>query len=251
MSQSPECTAIPAHLFPVQQLESCVSCDSNLFMCLKYNNPPQLFPIITTEGHLSSLIGYGPTALLINLTMTWLLESCLLSFLRALLLRQLYFSLSELLSLYLASLLDMAPTTHSAASNAPDEPPAASSDLPAVIIIPPTTQPAGKLFISECYLTSSGWPEGLILKLHKSNWTEWCQHLELLAARTGFTKWLNNTIPCPDESLYPKAAMIWDSNDNSLWAFILEHISVVDFELVKCIDVEGQWDKIDQCYLIQ
>ena len=130
----------------------------------------------------------------------------------------------------------MAPTTRSAASNAPDEPPAATSDPLVVIIIPPTTQPAGEPFISERYLTSSGWPEGLILELHKSNWTEWCQHLELLAVRTGFTKWLDNTIPRPDELLFPKAATIWDSNDNSLHAFILEKISVVNFELVKRID---------------
>jgi hypothetical protein len=138
------------------------------------------------------------------------------------------------------SLLVIASTTHSAASNAPDEPPASSSNPLAVIIIPPTVQPAGKPFISEWYLTSSGWPEGLILKLYKSNWTEWNWCLKLLAARMGFIKWLNNLIPQPDTSLYPKAATIWDSNDNSLHTFILKHISIVNFKLVK--KYHSLWD---------
>ena len=94
------------------------------------------------------------------------------------------------------------------------------------------TQSTSDMHITERYLTEHGWPNGLILELNKSNWVEWSLRLELLASRTGFAKWLNGSVSRPDEHTQPKASWIWESNDE-LRAFILEHISKVDFDLVK------------------
>ncbi|KAI0252895.1 CHAT domain-containing protein [Lactifluus subvellereus] len=80
--------------------------------------------------------------------------------------------------------------------------------------------------------TDHGWPTNhLTLELSKSNWPEWSRRLELLASRTGFSKWLKGTLKRPEDE-ESKACWIWDSNDESLRGFILERISLIDYDLV-------------------
>jgi hypothetical protein len=48
----------------------------------------------------------------------------------------------------------------------------------------------------------------------------------------GFSSWLDGSLECPDQSLYPDAHRVWKKNDHIFREFILEHISVDDYQQV-------------------
>ncbi len=52
--------------------------------------------------------------------------------------------------------------------------------------------------------------------------------MTLLADRQGFTDWLQGLFPQPDVTSDPKGHRIWQINDRSLKAFILQHVSRAD-----------------------
>jgi hypothetical protein len=90
----------------------------------------------------------------------------------------------------------------------------------------------GDIILTERFLDDSCWPPKLVLNLGKSNWPRWRRQMEILAAGQGFSRYLDGSLPCPDPALYPGANWIWDNNDRSLRAAILNHVSVDDYDIV-------------------
>ena len=90
----------------------------------------------------------------------------------------------------------------------------------------------GDIVLTECFLTNSSWPKTLILNLGTANWPEWSQRLQLLVSGQGFSCYLDGTLPRPDPTLYSGASWIWNSNDQSLSTFMLNHMSLEDYNTV-------------------
>ena len=63
----------------------------------------------------------------------------------------------------------------------------------------------------------------------KSNWEEWDRRLNLVVDQRHFSYYLDGSFTCPDPNVHPKAALNWKSNDRALRAFILEHVSNVEY----------------------
>jgi len=63
----------------------------------------------------------------------------------------------------------------------------------------------------------------------KSNWEEWDWHLNLVVNQHHFSYYLDGSFTCPNLNVHPKAALNWKSNDHALRAFILEHVSNVEY----------------------
>jgi hypothetical protein len=72
-------------------------------------------------------------------------------------------------------------------------------------------------------IADSSWPSKLILDLSKTNW--------LLADRLYVSGYLDGTLSCPDVVAFPAAHHIWNGNDKSLRAFILEHITPEEYDI--------------------
>ena len=107
----------------------------------------------------------------------------------------------------------------------------ATTSTPRVVASAPA-QTSGDIVITERFLGNPAWPSDLILELNKANWPEWSRRIRLLADRTGFTRWLEGTLECPDENAKPEAFGAWGLNDWSLRDFLLKHVSIVDSILV-------------------
>jgi hypothetical protein len=93
------------------------------------------------------------------------------------------------------------------------------------------TGPRSVVF-SKCTITNSSWPSELILDLSKTKWLEWSRHLTLLANHLYISGYLNGTVCCPDVIAFPAAHHIWNNNDESLRAFILERITPEKYDIV-------------------
>ena len=89
----------------------------------------------------------------------------------------------------------------------------------------------GNVVFSERTIADSSWPSELILDLSKTNWLEWSRRLTLLADRLYVSGYLDGTLSCPDIALYPAAHHIWNGNDKSLRAFILERITPEEYDI--------------------
>jgi len=63
----------------------------------------------------------------------------------------------------------------------------------------------------------------------KSNWEEWDRRLNLVVDQCHFSYYLDGSYTCPDPNVHSKAALNWKSNDRALRAFILEHVSNVEY----------------------
>lgn len=90
---------------------------------------------------------------------------------------------------------------------------------------------AGGIVFSERTIADSSWPTDLILELTKTNWFEWSRHLTLLADCLYVSGYLDGTLACPDVTMYPAAHHIWNGNDKSLRAFILERITPEEYDI--------------------
>ncbi|KAN0126393.1 hypothetical protein V8E52_000033 [Russula decolorans] len=95
--------------------------------------------------------------------------------------------------------------------------------------------------IFEHFLLDTSWPADLTLDLEKSNWQEWRRRMDIRSMWWGFGSWLDGSLECPDQSLYPDAHRVWKKNDHTFRKFILKHISADDYQQVyrldKCHDV--------------
>ena len=86
------------------------------------------------------------------------------------------------------------------------------------------------IFIEEQnFASDTSWPANLVLDHLKSNWEEWDRRLNLFVDRHHFSRYLHGTFPCPDAAVYPTAARNWGSSNRALRAFILEHVSDLDY----------------------
>jgi hypothetical protein len=99
----------------------------------------------------------------------------------------------------------------------------------------------GNVPLEELFLHDASWPADLTLDLEKSNWQEWKRQMEIRSSMLGFFFWLDGSLECPDQSLYPDAHRVWKKNDYTFRAFILQHISNDDYRQVyrleKCHEV--------------
>ena len=93
-----------------------------------------------------------------------------------------------------------------------------------------TTSTSGNITIPECLIADPSWPSELVLDLEKGNWVEWNWHLSLLAVQLLVSGYLNGTFTCPDPVTHPTASQIWEGNNSSLCTFMLEWMTMGEYE---------------------
>jgi hypothetical protein len=93
------------------------------------------------------------------------------------------------------------------------------------------TSGTGTITFTEHLISDTSWPSGLNLDLKEGNWLDWSRCLTLLADRLLVSSYLNGTLSCPDAITEPLAHQIWNGNDRSLCAFILEHLTSDEFDI--------------------
>ncbi|SRR6266403_2923186 len=86
--------------------------------------------------------------------------------------------------------------------------------------------------ISLLYINDNSWPSDFKLDIDLDNWDEWSLRVSLLAARRGFTKWLDGSLAQPKADTHANAHRIWAINDQTFKAFILSHVSRNDYRNV-------------------
>ena len=89
-----------------------------------------------------------------------------------------------------------------------------------------STKTANEIIFPLTFTADSGWLVDLILDDQKGNWEEWDRRLRAVCDQHGFRRYLNGTMPRPDETH-------WDTCDIALKGFILLHISNHDYELAE------------------
>lgn len=82
------------------------------------------------------------------------------------------------------------------------------------------------------YVNDPAWPENLRLDRDHANWNKWSRRLELLCLRLCLTDWLNPAFVPPDPTTDALGHRAYRLNDQSLRAFMLEHISQQDYKAV-------------------
>ena len=82
------------------------------------------------------------------------------------------------------------------------------------------------------YINNPAWPAEFRLDRSLANWNEWSHRLKRLCKRQGFSAWLNMDFTPPHPISEARAHRIWTVNDESLSAFIMEHISAQDYKAV-------------------
>jgi hypothetical protein len=70
-----------------------------------------------------------------------------------------------------------------------------------------------------------GWPADLTLDQTKANWLEWDRKINTIIDQRLYGNYLDGTLQCPDATVHPKVAMIWNMNNRALRAFLCKHIS--------------------------
>ncbi|KAH9000998.1 hypothetical protein EDB92DRAFT_1938768 [Lactarius akahatsu] len=83
------------------------------------------------------------------------------------------------------------------------------------------------------FTSDPSWLADLRLDRLKSNWEEWDRRLNLVVDQRNFSYYLDESLPCPDPVLHPRAALNWGSCDRALRTFILEHVSNVEYGIAK------------------
>jgi hypothetical protein len=94
----------------------------------------------------------------------------------------------------------------------------------------------GDMELTEYFLLDTSWPADLTLDLEKSNWQEWKRHMDIHSLGSGFSFWLDGSLECPDESLYPDTHRVWKKNEQIFREFIFKHISADDYQQVYRLD---------------
>lgn len=93
--------------------------------------------------------------------------------------------------------------------------------------------PPDNIVIAELSLLSDpSWPADLILDWRKYNWQDWSCRLNIVVDKQAFTDWLDGGIPCPDATTHARACQNWKINDRALRTFILERVSIADYDIV-------------------
>ena len=87
----------------------------------------------------------------------------------------------------------------------------------------------------QTFTSDNSWPADLVLDRRKSNWHEWDRRLNIIVDQRGFAEYLDGTLLCPDETIYPQSALNWKRSNRALRGFILEHVSERDYEIVSPI----------------
>jgi len=110
--------------------------------------------------------------------------------------------------------------------------PGAGSSAPTQTPAPSNSLVPGDPLHTMQYILDNAWPLSLILNRSKSNWEDWSLCLTLIVDEKGFTDWLHSSYPLPNVTTDPKGNRVWLVNDRSLKAFMLQHVSHVDYKAV-------------------
>ncbi len=70
----------------------------------------------------------------------------------------------------------------------------------------------------------------MLLSKASSNWEEWRRRITLIVDQRQFSDYLDGSLPCPDDLAHPDEAAIWTKNDKALHAFLLQHISDLEWD---------------------
>ena len=109
---------------------------------------------------------------------------------------------------------------------------AGSSAIAPTSVIASTAVNFNDYILTIQYLNDSRWLSDLILNMDQANWETWSRAILLAASHQGFKDWLDGMLLQPDLATHAKAHRIWCSNDKSLRAFILSHVSNNDYKHV-------------------
>jgi len=80
------------------------------------------------------------------------------------------------------------------------------------------------------YINDPAWPAELCLDPSVLNWSEWSRRLRLLCKRQGLGVWLEGTFAPPNPISDTCGYCVWTINDNSIQAFILQHVCKQDYK---------------------
>ena len=94
----------------------------------------------------------------------------------------------------------------------------------------------GNITLVECLIADPSWPSTLILDLVEENWVEWSRRIILLSERSAVSKYLKGTLACPNPTMHADAHQIWETNDTSLRAFMLERMTTPEFSYTSSFD---------------
>ena len=81
-------------------------------------------------------------------------------------------------------------------------------------------------------VTDPTWPVSLLLDCDLANWNEWSLHLRLLCKQFCLLDWLDPNFIVPDASVDGQGYYVYSLTDQSLSAFIFQHISELDYKAV-------------------
>ena len=99
------------------------------------------------------------------------------------------------------------------------------------------------------YINDPAWPAELRLDPSVSNWSEWSLRLRLLCKRQGLGIWLEGTFAPPDGSADACAHCVWTINDESIQAFILQHVCKQDYkDICDLPNAQAMFSELCECY---
>ena len=93
----------------------------------------------------------------------------------------------------------------------------------------PTIIPNNPLYTVQ-YISDPTWPPDLYLDPSILNWSDWSRRLRLLCKHQGLGVWLEGTFTPPDEATDIHGHHVWTINDDSIQAFILQHVCEQDYK---------------------
>ena len=99
------------------------------------------------------------------------------------------------------------------------------------------------------YINDPAWPADLHLDPSVSNWSEWSRRLRLLCRRQGLGIWLEGNFVPPDASTDACGHCVWTINDESIQAFILQHVCEEDYkDLCDLPNARAMFSELRECY---
>jgi len=99
------------------------------------------------------------------------------------------------------------------------------------------------------YINDPAWPTELHLDPSVLNWSEWSCCLRLLCKQQGLGVWLEGTFAPPDPISDTCGYRVWTINDDSIQAFILQHVCKQDYkDICDLPSSHTMFSELHKCY---